>query len=73
MNNKNTHKSDVLYTDQIKRNLDFGTSGLWIMGCEMRSILMSIFTDFFAFKSNLSNVTEIHVTHGLGNITQVWI
>ena len=53
MNNRNTRENDVVYTRQIKRKLDFGTGLLWIVDCGMRGILMSIFTDFIAFKSSL--------------------
>ena len=51
MKNRNTRKNDVVYTHQIKINLDFGTGPLWIMDCGMRGILMSIFTNFIAFNA----------------------
>ena len=56
MNNRNTRENDV-GTRQIKRDFDFGTGLLWIMDCGMYGILMSIFTDFSAFKVVFSNVT----------------
>ena len=53
MNNRNTRENNVVDTRQIKRNFDFGTGLLWISDCGMRGILMSIFTDFIAFKNSL--------------------
>ena len=68
MNNRNTLENDI-DTRQRKRNFDFGTGLPWIMDCGMHGILMSIFTDFSAFKSSLLIVTGI--IFGLGSIRQV--
>ena len=48
-----TRENDAVDTRQIKGKFDFGTGLLWIMDCGMRGILMSIFTDFIAFKRSL--------------------
>ena len=48
-----------IQSHRIKRNLDFGTGLLWIMDYEIHGILMSIFTDFIAFKSSLFKCNKI--------------
>ena len=53
MNNRNTRENDLVDTQQTIGFLDFGTGLLCIMGCGMRDMLMSIFTDFIAFQSGL--------------------
>ena len=67
----NLWKNDVIYTYQIKRNLDFGTGLLWIMDCGMHDILMSILLISLLLKVVFSNETQI--IHGLGSIRRPWI